>query len=296
MSLAKESVAIGPATASAQMQRALDAMLAAASTEAPIMMLAALGAEVGRLARFVHDNSRRHHQPFLSLSCPSLTDLPSAALAKASGGTVFLAEVGELAPEFQAKLVHLLEPSAKSTVRLISSTKRDLLEDVEKKKFRHDLFFRLNVVEIRVPPLRERHEDIVPLARRLVASLSEEIGRRVPTFSQDVEAMLVQHSWTGDLCELRNLLEHALLSWPGDVLEPEAFPEIAAAEVFRRPRVGDNVTLRALEREHILRIMSRIRDRKDAAAILGIAETTLWRRRRLYEQTPETDTQPVKED
>jgi NtrC-family two-component system response regulator AlgB len=296
MSSAKESVPIGLATASVSMQRALDAMLAAASTEAPIMMLAEFGAEVGRLARYVHENSRRHHQPFVSLSCPSLTDLPSAALAKASGGTLFLAEVGELAPELQAKLVHLMEPSAKSSARLISATKHDLVEDVEEKKFRNDLFFRLNVVEIRVPPLRERREDIVPLARGMVASLSAEIGRRVPTFSQDAEAMLLQHSWPGDLLELRNLLEHALLIWPGDVLEPEAFTEIVAADVFHRPRVGDNVTLQALEREHILRIMSRTGDRKDAAAILGIAASTLWRRRRLYDRTHTMENQPVKEE
>jgi NtrC-family two-component system response regulator AlgB len=154
----------------------------------------------------------------------------------------------------------------------------------------------LNVVEIRVPPLRERREDIVPLARGMVASLSAEIGRRVPTFSQDAEAMLLQHSWPGDLLELRNLLEHALLIWPGDVLEPEAFTEIVAADVFHRPRVGDNVTLQALEREHILRIMSRTGDRKDAAAILGIAASTLWRRRRLYDRTHTMENQPVKEE
>lgn len=276
------------------MRRSVEAMVIAARTEAPVMLLAEVGTEVNHLARFVHDNSERRGQPFLALSCPSATALPGALLQGA--GTLFLDEVGELVPGLQTKLAHLLDtPSAQaSKSRLISTTKHDIFEAVRKGNFRNDLFFRLNVVEIRVPPLRERRTDILPLTRELVASLSVDLGRRVPSISDEAASLLQQHSWPGNFRELKNVIERALLIWPEDVLEPEAFTEIKTADAFRRPRVGDNVTLQDLEREHILRIMTRVGDRKGAAAILGIAETTLWRRRKLYDRAGKTDHESVK--
>ncbi len=192
--------------------------------------------------------------------------------------------MAKLAPKLQARLAHLLESSAAFSAtpptRIISATKHDLISEVEKGSFGNDLFYRLNVVDIRVPPLRERREDILPLVRALLDSYSANLGRRVPTLSQDAEAVLLQHTWPGNLRELENLVEHALLIWPAEVLEPEAFAPIHTAHVFRRPRVGNNVTLHALEKEHILSITARVRDRKDVAAILGISGTTLWRKRR----------------
>jgi len=245
------------------------------------MLVAETGSESNRLARFAHDNSARCDQPFLALPCPSATDLPAAMFCHDDkSGTLFLEEIGELNPGLQAKLIARLESaSAKGRpLRLISSTRQDPVE-AGRNNIRNDLLFRLNVVEIRIPPLRERRAEILPLARALIVSLSAELGRRVPTLTKDAEALLLQHSWPGNVRELRNLIEHSLLVWPSDVLEPEAFPAIERPDVFLRPRVGADVTLRDLEREHIQRIVKRVRDQKSAAAVLGIAQTTLWRKR-----------------
>jgi NtrC-family two-component system response regulator AlgB len=251
------------------------------------MLVAETGSESDRLARFAHDNSSRSGQPFLTLPCPSARDLPAAVFAgNDKGGTLFLEEIGELLPALQARLVQHLE-SASSTglpVRLISSSRHDPVE-AARGDVRRDLLFRLNVVEIRVPPLRERRADILPLARSLVLSLSTGLGRRAPSLAQDTETLLLKHSWPGNLRELKNFIERALLVWPGDVLEPEAFSQIEKSDVFVRPRVGADVSLRDLEREHILRVTTRVRDQRSAAAILGIAPTTLWRRRKQYDRT-----------
>jgi NtrC-family two-component system response regulator AlgB len=250
------------------------------------MLVAETGSESDRLARFAHDNSARCDQPFIALPCLSATELPITMLSRDEGGTLFLEEIGALIPELQVKLIDLLESaSAKGLpVRLISSTRHDPVE-TERSGIRRELLFRLNVVEIRIPPLRERRAEILPLARALIVSLSAELGRRAPALAKDTEALLLQHSWPGNLRELRNLIEHSLLVWPADVLEPEAFSAIERPDVYLRPRVGANVTLRDLECEHIQRIVTRVRDQKNAATILGVAQTTLWRKRKQYDRT-----------
>ena len=267
------------------MQRALDTFFIAARSEAPIMLRAELGSDVATVARLGHHQSGRGDSPFLSLCCPSLSTLPAQALLTFKGGTVFLDEVGELAPRLQAGLVQLLDTlgAQGATPRVISATRHDLDEAVRCGCFREELFFRLNVVEIRIPPLRERPEDVLRLVHTLIASLSVELGRRAPILSDDAAAMLLRYRWPANVRELKNTIERALLTWPADVIGPEAFPRISA-EVSGGPCVGDQVSLRELEREHIRRIMARAGSLKAAAAILGMDETTLWRRRKLYQR------------
>jgi NtrC-family two-component system response regulator AlgB len=273
-------------TSSASMQRALDALLFAARSEAPIMLRAEIGSEVTALARLAHDNSRHCNRPFLALPCPSITEMDSGSLVTVTGGTLFLDEVGSLADALQPKLVNLLDDFSTQgeMTRVISATKRDLTKDVGAGHFRKDLFFRLNVLEIRVPPLRQRPEDILPLARALIASLSADLGRPAPALSEEAAAMLLQRSWPANLRELKNVIERALLIWPGDTIQPEALAEIMTANDHRRSWVGGDVTLRQLEREHISRIMTRLRSLKGAAGVLGIDKTTLWRRLKQYDR------------
>jgi NtrC-family two-component system response regulator AlgB len=192
-------------------------------------------------------------------------------------------------------LVQVLErlSERRSPLRIISATKRDLEQDLKEGRFREDLFFRLNVVDIRIPPLRERPEDILPLAQHLIVALSVDLGRVAPALSKDAAAMLLQHSWPANVRELKNVIERALLIWPGDILESEAFTEIRTANIHQRPRVGDDVTLHDLEREHILRILARLPAVK-AAATLGVAETTVWRRRKLYEREHQAEVERSK--
>jgi two-component system, NtrC family, response regulator AlgB len=279
------------ATSSASMRRALDALLLAARTEAPIMLRAEIGCDVAGLARWIHDHSSRRDRAFLSLACPTIGELPSETLAGAGDGTLFLDEIGDLAGDLQPRLVHLLDQlsAGEGATRLISATKRDLDQEIVGRHFRKDLFFRLNVIEIRVLPLRERPEDILPLARNLIVALSEELGRRAPVLSEDAAAMLLHHQWPANLRELRNVIERALLIWPAEIIEPEALTEITNADVHRRPRVGDDVTLRDLARDHIVRVMTRARSLRDAAAILGVDDATLWRRRKRYERERERE-------
>lgn len=278
-------------TRSPSMQRALEALSLAAQSQAPIMLRAEIGSEVAAFARLVHDNSQVRKRSFLWLSCPSLSELPSRSLLTISGGTLFLDEVGGLSDGLQTSLVQVLErlSEQRSRLRIISATKRALEAGLNGRGFREDLFFRLNVVDIRIPPLRERPEDILPLARHFVTVLSTDLGRSAPALSEDAAAMLLQHPWPANVRELKNVVERALLIWPGDILEPEAFTEIRTADVHRQPRVGDDVTLHDLEREHILRLLNRVPGVKAAAAILGVDETTVWRRRKQYERETETE-------
>jgi NtrC-family two-component system response regulator AlgB len=280
-------------TNSASMQRALDALLLAAQSEAPIMLRAEIGSEVAALARLAHDNSRHRNRPFLTLACPSITELPSESLVTASGGTLFLDEVGDLADTLQLKLLNLLDELSTrgEMTRVISATKRDLTQDAGGGHFRKDLFFRLNVLEIRVPPLRERPEDILPLVRDLIGSLSTDLGRSAPALSKEAASMLIEHPWPGNLREVMNVIERALLIWPADTIQPEVIAEILRADTHRRPRVGDDVALRDLERAHISRIISRLGNLTAAARVLGIDKTTLWRRLKRDERDREAETQ-----
>jgi len=210
---------------SASMQRALEALLLAARRDAPIMLRAEIGSGVGTLARTAHANSPHRDRPFLRLACASMTELPSKTSLVTNGGTVFLEEIGQLPAELQMKLAHLLdELSAQAAdIRLISSVRQDVDQDLKHGRLRSDLFFRLNTVEIPVPPLRDRREDIMPLARRFIASLSAGLGRKAPTLSKGAATALLAHSWPGNVRELRNVLERALLIWPADIIEAEAF-------------------------------------------------------------------------
>ncbi len=273
-------------THSASMQRAVEALLAAAHTEAPIVLRGELGTEVLELARFAHEESPRRGHRFETLACASLDQLPVRALATAVGGTLFLHEVGELAPPLQPKLVHLLDALASRgpPARLISSNRRDLDEEVASGRLGSELRFRLNVVDIRVPPLRERPEDILPAARGIILSLSTDLGRRAPALSAEAAALLQQHPFPGNARELHNLIERALLLCPGDLLEADAFADIEMANGPGGVRLGEDVKLRDLEREHVARVIRRVRNLRKAATILGIDASTLWRIRKRLEQ------------
>lgn len=270
---------------SASMKRTVEALLAAARTDAPIVLRGELGTEVLDLARLAHRRSPRRGHRFETLACASLDQLPVQALTTMAGGTIFLHEVGELAAPLQPKLVHLLDALASRgpPARLISSNRRDLDEEVASGRLGSDLRFRLNVVDIRVPPLRERPEEILPTARAIILSLSTDLGRRAPALSAEAAALLQQYPFPGNVRELHNLVERALLVCPGDLLDADAFADIT---VMNRPtgvRLGEDVKLRDLESEHVTRVIGRVRNLRKAATILGIDASTLWRIRKRLE-------------
>jgi DNA-binding NtrC family response regulator len=212
------------AASSAPMRAALDTLLRAACSMAPLLLRGELGSEVRHLAQLVHDNSPCRNRRLVCISCPAIVELRWDDLVAGRGGTIFFDQVGALIPALQKRLAGMLDrmASPEGNMRVICSTVGDLAEEIPSGQFREDLFFRLNVVEVRIPPLRERRDEILPLATRFVATISAELGRTAPALSVDAAIALMSHKWPGNERELRNVVEHALLTSTADVLEPAA--------------------------------------------------------------------------
>lgn len=212
----------------------------------------------------------------------------------AEGGTLFLDEIGEMPANLQAKLLRFLQEkqferigetrTRHADVRVVAATNRDLDADVKSGKFREDLFYRLNVVEVKVPSLRERREDILPLARHFLSFFARSMGRALPELSPAAERCLEEYAWPGNVRELRNTIERAIILWPSARLEPQAFPERIAGAKARGPQVGGDHSVADIERAHIIAVMGRATSLDNAAAILGIDSSTLWRKRKRYDE------------
>jgi NtrC-family two-component system response regulator AlgB len=162
----------------------------------------------------------------------------------------------------------------------VAATNRDLEAAVRSGLFREDLLYRLNVVEVTVPPLRERAEDVLPLARGFIDFFARQARRAPPELSAAAERMLVEWPWPGNVRELRNAIERAVILTPGQLLGPESFPERMAGHAARVPTLGGDFTVEEVEREHILRVLARTATQDEAARILGLDASTLWRKRK----------------
>jgi len=301
---------------SPKMRAVLDMLSRAAASEAPVLLRGENGTGKGVLARRLHLQSYRSEQPFVVVNCPTLSeellaselfghakgaftgavrDQPGRVEA-AEGGTLFLDEIGEISIGLQAKLLRFLQDkefervgettTRLADVRIVAATNRDLEVDVTAGRFRDDLLYRLNVLELRLPALRERPEDIEPLARRFVSFAARGARRPVPELSPETVEALLAYSWPGNVRELRNVIERAVILWPTNRIEPEALPPRIAAQVASTVRIGGNYSLDAIEREHILRVVARTRTAEEAAKILEIEPSTLYRKRKQYNETP----------
>ncbi len=294
------------------MRAVLDVLDRAASSDAPVLLRGESGTGKSMLARTVHARSGRANGPFITINCPTLSeDLLASELfghtrgaftgavkdqpgrvEAADGGTLFLDEIGEIPPSLQAKLLRFAQDREfervgesrlrRADVRLISATNRDLEADVKAGRFREDLLYRLNVVEVTVPPLRDRPEDILPLARGFVAFFASYTKRPDLRLSKDAEATLRAHTWPGNIRELRNAMERAVVLCRGDELVPGDFPQRVshAAVPGPGPGLGGDVTLEELEQEHIRLVLERSATQAEAARILGVDASTLWRKKK----------------
>jgi NtrC-family two-component system response regulator AlgB len=292
------------------MRPVLDTTLRVAASDATVLLRGENGTGKGLLARAIHERSARRARPFVVVHCPTLTEelLTSelfghcrgaftgavrdqeGRVESAEGGTLFLDEIAEISPALQAKLLRFLQDrtferigeqeTRRADVRVIAATNRNLEEAVAAGRFREDLFYRLNVVEIGLPPLRERPEDILPLAQRFAALFARANGRPVPDFSPAAQRALMSHPWPGNIRELRNAVERAIILWPAQVIEPAALPERIEQAAARTPWVGGKFTLEAVEREHIARVMRDSPTLDEAARVLGIDISTLYRKRK----------------
>jgi NtrC-family two-component system response regulator AlgB len=299
-------------TSSPRMHAVLDVLARAATFDVAVLLRGENGTGKGVLARALHAQSPRRDRPFVVVNCPTLSeDLLASELfghargaftgavrdqegrvEAAEGGTVFLDEIAEISPGLQAKLLRFLQEkrfervgetrTRTADVRVVAATNRELDAEVKAGRFREDLLYRLNVMEIVVPPLRERPEDILPLARAFARFFARQAGRAAPDLSPATERLLVGYPWPGNVRELRNAIERALILARGQLLEPEAFPERIAASASEAPALGGNFTVEEIEREHALRVMAHAATMEEAARILGIDASTLWRKRKKW--------------
>jgi NtrC-family two-component system response regulator AlgB len=284
-----------------------------AASDSVVLLRGESGTGKNVLARWLRAHSRRADCPFVTVHCPMLSsELMSSTLfghrkgaftgavadavgkvEEAEGGTLFLDEVGDLSADAQARLLRFVNDRTyerlgearerRADVRILAATNRNLEDEVKAGRFREDLFFRLNVIALTVPPLRERPEDVLPLAVHYLRFFERRQGRRGLAFSPRAEQAIAAYPWPGNLRELRNAVERATILAPATVVEPAdlglpaAVPGAPAA-----PVLGSDVSLEEIEREHLARVVARAPSFEAAARILGIDSTTLQRKRKRY--------------
>ena len=206
----------------------------------------------------------------------------------AHGGTLFLDEIGDLPASLQPKLLRFLQDrefervgetlTRRADVRVVAATNRDLAEEVRAGRFREDLLYRLNVIEVMVPPLRERPEDIAHVAAQLLAYFANRAAKPLLSFSREAEQALRRWTWPGNLRELRNVIERAVVLSRGAFVEAAAFPFEAGSKASRL-EIGGPHSLASIEEAHIDAVLAGASTQDDAAAILDVDPSTLWRRK-----------------
>jgi NtrC-family two-component system response regulator AlgB len=270
------------------------------------------------LARWIRANSPRGNGPFVTVNCPALSiELMASVLfghrkgaftgavadtagkvQEAEGGTLFLDEIADLSADAQARLLRFLSDRTyerlgeaherRADVRLIAATNRVLEDEVRTGRFREDLLFRLNVVTLTLPPLRERVEDVLLLARHYLRALEPRAKRGHLVFAPESEQAILAYDWPGNLRELRNAVERATILAAGPTISPAdlGLPDPGSTRGTwtsgAAVALGADVTLEELEREHVARVIARAPTLDGAARILGIDPTTLQRKRKRY--------------
>jgi NtrC-family two-component system response regulator AlgB len=274
--------------------RFLQATARAAASDAMLLLRGESGTGKGVLARWIHANSPRAHAPLVVARSPSAWE---SRVHNAEGGTLLLDEVGDLTPDAQARLLSFLNDRTDARldaanerhadVRVLAATNRDLETQVQAGRFRQDLFHRLNVLTLTLPALRERAEDILPLAHHYLSVFAEKQRRPGLSFSSDAEHALLAHGWPGNLRELRNAVERAVILAGRTVIDAGqlglAIASTAAADGEATfAHVGGMISLDSVEREHIARVVAHSSSLEAAARVLGIDATTLQRKRKRY--------------
>jgi DNA-binding NtrC family response regulator len=306
------------------LRRVLDVATQAAPSSATVLVLGESGTGKELLARYIHEQSSRARGAFIAVNCSAIPETILEAelfghergaftgavgrregrFAKAAGGTLFLDEIGELSPSVQVKLLRVLQEgeyervgedvTRKVDVRVIAATNQNLAEEVRARRFREDLFYRLNVVPLALPPLRARREDIPLLAAHAIADVSKRLRIQAPTLTQADAARLQQYDWPGNIRELRNVIERAVILSKGVRLRLDMaladLPATAPSATDMPDVILTDRECRARERTNLMKALQRAEGRiygaGGAAELLGINPTTLASRLRALKITP----------
>ena len=294
-----------------RMQEIFKLLPLVAESESTVLLLGESGTGKELMARALHHLSRRARKPMVTLNCGSLPDtlLESelfghkagaftdakkdrrGRIAAAEGGTLFLDEIGDISPALQVRLLRVLQERTyeplgssspvKANVRFVAATHKDLRAEVAAGRFREDLYYRLNVMQIAIPPLRERREDIPSLARRFLEKLNHLHGRGVQGFAPEAMERLMRYDWPGNIRELENAVEHGFVLCRQSLILPGYLPKALLEDETSASRQASGSSLRQVEMAIIAAALERHGGNRTAAAReLGIDKTTLWRKLR----------------
>jgi NtrC-family two-component system response regulator AlgB len=294
------------------MREALEVAFKTAASEATILLRGESGTGKGVLAQAIHARSPRAAGPFVTVHCPSLSaELLESELfghvqgaftgairdtvgkaSMAEGGTLFLDEIGDLPLALQPKLLRLLQErcyervgearTRASNIRILAATNHALETEITAGRFREDLFYRLNVIEVTLPPLRQRTADILPLAQHLLGFFVRQSGKAISGFAEPVREAIVRYPWPGNIRELRNVVERGVILASGPWVELRHLPaQVGSPAPIDQGRDAP-VTLDQIEADHIRRTLAATATIEEAAAKLGIDPSTLYRKRKRY--------------
>lgn len=304
---------------SVPMQRVFAMIENAAASDAPVIIYGESGTGKELVSRAIHHIGLRREAPFIKVNCASLTEslLESELFGHVRGaytgayrdrvgrfemadkGDIFLDEIGDLPIPTQTKLLRVLEEKVlervgssspiTTDVRIISATNKDLLQLVERGEFRKDFFFRINVIPIFLPPLRERSEDVPLLAEKFFRTLRLKSGKDIAGISRDTMELLLNHSWPGNVRELKGAFEYAFVTCHEEIIQPHHLPETivnpkhGASAAKAPPAKKRAINLQSIEKQELLEVLARTGgNQSKAAQLLGVSRVTVWNRMKRY--------------
>lgn len=288
---------------SKEIQEVLSTVSRVAKTDSTVLVRGESGTGKELVARAVHSLSERASQKFISLSCAAIpetlleselfgyekgaftgaTRRKEGRFELADSGTLFLDEIGDLSLETQVKLLRVVETqeferlggneTIKVNVRIISATNQDLEQKIKEKSFREDLYYRLNVVSIFIPPLRERKEDILPLVEHFIQKYNQKTGKKIQGITRDAKDILLSHPWPGNIRELENVIERAIVLSRGEAIDKQ---DLAYLSFQKADQIPSDLSLKELEKSQILKVLEKTGGNlTQAAELLGIHRNTL---------------------